>query len=56
LSGNKNNGTLTGTTAVAGPPYAPFTPRWPQPLMAAAPTFNPAWALGKNIVIEGVAT
>jgi hypothetical protein len=30
LSGNKNNGTLTGTAAAFGPPYAPFAPRWPQ--------------------------
>jgi hypothetical protein len=57
LSGNKKNGTLTGTAPAFGPPIVPFTPRWPQAFPpAAAPTFNPAWALGKNIVIEGVAT
>jgi hypothetical protein len=36
LSGNANNGTLTGTTLVAGPPMMMFTPRWPQSLIAAA--------------------
>jgi hypothetical protein len=57
LSGNKNNGTLTGTAPAFGPPIAPFTPRWPQTLAAvAAPTFQAAWAKGKNTVIEGVAT
>jgi hypothetical protein len=57
LSGNAKNGTLTGTTPAFGPPYAPFTPRWPQGLdVVAAPTFIPAWAMGKNIVVEGVAT
>jgi hypothetical protein len=57
LSGNANNGTLTGTALASGPPVMMFTPRWPQfNIVAAAPTFNPAWALGKNIVIEGVAT
>jgi hypothetical protein len=57
LSGNANNGTVTGTTAAFGPPYAPLTPRWPQFIaVAAAPSFHPAWAKGKNIVIEGVAT
>jgi hypothetical protein len=30
LSGNKNNGTLTGTNPAFGPPIAPFTPQWPQ--------------------------
>jgi hypothetical protein len=30
LSGKRNNGALTGTASVFGPPYAPFTPRWPQ--------------------------
>jgi len=30
LSGNKNNGTLTGTLPAFGPPYMPFTSRWPQ--------------------------
>jgi hypothetical protein len=29
LSGNVNNGTLTGTAQVFGPPFAAFTPRWP---------------------------
>jgi hypothetical protein len=29
LSGNKNNGTLTGTTPAFGPPVMQFTPRWP---------------------------
>ncbi len=28
LSGNKNNGTLTGTALVSGPPFTAFTPRW----------------------------
>jgi hypothetical protein len=29
LSGNANNGTLTGTLLAPGPPLAMFTPRWP---------------------------
>ncbi len=29
LSGNAFNGTLTGTSAAAGPPVSMFTPRWP---------------------------
>jgi Concanavalin A-like lectin/glucanases superfamily len=29
LSGNAFNGTLTGTAKAFGPPFAPFTPRWP---------------------------
>lgn len=36
LSGNANNGTLTGTSSAAGPPIMLFTPRWP------AFTFIPA--------------
>jgi hypothetical protein len=40
LSGNKNNGTLTGTNPAFGPPIAPFTPRWPQftPSMMSPPS------------------
>jgi hypothetical protein len=30
LSGNANNGTLTGTSLAFGPPLMQFTPRWPQ--------------------------
>jgi hypothetical protein len=30
FSGNKNNGTLTGTALAFGPPLMQFTPRWPQ--------------------------
>lgn len=30
LSGNVNNGALTGTSLASGPPIMPFTPRWPQ--------------------------
>jgi hypothetical protein len=57
LSGNVNNGTLTGTTFAAGPPIAQFTSRWPQyNFPPTAPTFQAAWAMGKNIVVEGVAT
>jgi hypothetical protein len=37
LSGNANNGTLTGTALAAGPPVMPFTPRWP---MGAILPFN----------------
>jgi hypothetical protein len=37
LSGNANNGTLTGTAlATTAPPTMQFTPRWPQTLPAAA--------------------
>jgi hypothetical protein len=57
LSGKANNGTLTGTALVSGPPVMQFTPRWPQfNPAAAAPTFSPAWALNRNTVIEGAAT
>ena len=38
LSGNKGNATLSGTALAAGPPIAPFTPRWPQFTPAAAAT------------------
>jgi hypothetical protein len=40
LSGNKNNGTLTGTTNTFGPPILPFTRRWPQFNFFAAPPFT----------------
>lgn len=56
LSGNAHNGTLTGTTPAFGPPIAQFTPRWPQFNPVAASSFNPAWARGRNVVIEGIAT
>lgn len=36
FSGNKNNGTLTGTTPAFGPPIMQFTPRWPQSLLVSA--------------------
>jgi hypothetical protein len=36
LSGNVKNGTVTGTSIVAGPPINMFTPRWPQFMPAAA--------------------
>ena len=42
LSGiGAHNGTLTGTSAAFGPPYAPFTPRWPQvmDIVVIPPTF-----------------
>jgi hypothetical protein len=41
LSGFVHNGTLTGTAAAFGPPFAPFTPRWPMGaiLPVPAPTF-----------------
>jgi hypothetical protein len=38
LSGAKNNGTLTGTTAAFGPPYMQFTPRWPMGAILPTPT------------------
>jgi hypothetical protein len=59
LSGRLETATLVnGPTAAFGPPIAPFTRRWPMGaiLPTSAPTFNPAWARGKNVVIEGVAT
>jgi hypothetical protein len=37
LSGNKNNGTLTGTAPAFGPPIMQFTPRWPQFFIPSAP-------------------
>ena len=48
LTGNKNNGTLTGTAAASGPPYAVFTPRWPQGLDVFVPP--PAFVLMPQIV------
>lgn len=55
LSGNAFNGTLVGTALAAGPPYMQFTPRWPQfNPAAAAPTFNPAWALNSNRISDGL--
>jgi hypothetical protein len=40
LSGNANNGTLTGTASAFGPPIAPFTPRWPNIPQVFAPPFT----------------
>jgi hypothetical protein len=41
FSGNANNGTLTGTTGIFGPPLLPFTRRWPQfNPMVSAPIFT----------------
>jgi len=60
LAGGAFNSTMSGTPPprALGPPVAPLTPRWPQAPMSgvAPPTFNPAWALGKNVLVEGVAT
>lgn len=57
LSGNAHNGTVTGTSLASGPPFMRFTPRWPQfNTVAAAATFNPAWASRSNIIFDGVAT
>ena len=56
ISLTKDNGTLTGTALSFGPPFAPFTPRWPQMIQPPPPTFQAAWARSKNIVVEGVAT
>jgi hypothetical protein len=40
LSGNAQNGTLTGTNPAFGPPFAPYTPRWPQfTQLPIAPSF-----------------
>lgn len=44
LSGNKNNGTLTGTTPAFGPPIAQFTPRWPQFNTPPPVITNTLWA------------
>lgn len=41
LSGNANNGTLTGTALAPGPPFALFTPRWPQLAPISAPVIPP---------------
>lgn len=53
LSGAKNNGTLTGTSNVGGPPLAMFTPRWPRNFEAAAAGFNPAWRVPYNQIPSG---
>jgi len=47
LSGNANNGTLTGTALVFGPPYMQFTPRWWQTLPPPPP---PPFVLMPQIV------
>ncbi len=56
LSGNANNGTVTGAALASGPPFMPFTPRWPRNFEPPAVTFLPAFALGRNFVNEGIAT
>jgi hypothetical protein len=55
----KNNGVLTGTKLAVGPPL--LSPLNPIPIIrpagvVAAAGFKPAWARGKNVVIDGVAT
>jgi hypothetical protein len=57
LSGFVNNGTLTGTAkASTAPPLMMFTSRWPMTTPISTPSFQAAWAIGKNTVVEGVAT
>jgi hypothetical protein len=57
LGGGAFNSTMTGTALAFGPPVGLLTPRRPVALgVAAGPSFNPAWAIGKNVVVEGVAT
>jgi hypothetical protein len=51
LSGKKNNGTLTGTTAAFGPPLMQFTPRWPQFTAPVAAVVTPSY--GFNIPMMG---
>lgn len=51
LSGNKNNGTLTGTTAAFGPPVTMFTPRWPQLLVPFIPPSAPPAILMPQIIL-----
>jgi hypothetical protein len=41
LSGKALNGTVSGATLAFGPPFMPFTPRWPQSISAPPPSvFN----------------
>lgn len=57
LSGNANNGTLTGTTPAFGPPIMAFTPRRPfikTPVSGGGPSFQPAWAIRNRIVVDGI--
>jgi hypothetical protein len=49
LSGNANNGTVTGTSPAFGPPIMQFTPRWPQFVFSAAPP-PPVFILMPQIV------
>jgi hypothetical protein len=49
LSGNKNNGTLTGTSLAFGPPITQYTPRWPQ--FPAPPPPPPQFVLMPQIVM-----
>jgi len=48
LSGGKSNGTVTGTAKAFGPPFAPFTPRWPPYLLPPVP---PTFILMPQIVM-----
>jgi hypothetical protein len=50
LSGNANNGVLTGTALAFGPPLAPFTPRWPQQVIVPPPP-PPPFILMPQIVM-----
>jgi len=50
LSGNVNNGTLTGTSAAFGPPIVPFTPRWPRYELFTPPV-PPQFVLMPQIVM-----
>lgn len=49
LSGNANNGTLTGTAFVVGPPVMQFTPRWPMGSILPAPSAAPPLFADRNL-------
>lgn len=58
LSGNANNGTLTGTAYVAHAPVSPFTwTRWSYPTLPSIPppptSFQPACAARSNLAFTG---
>jgi hypothetical protein len=53
LSGLANNGTLTGTASAFGPPYAPFTPRWPQSWFPPPPQITISYQRAQQILMTG---
>jgi hypothetical protein len=53
LSGHANNGTLTATTLGRGPPFAPFTRRWPQFTPTPPPQISISYQRAQQILMTG---